>query len=497
LYKAGSSLLGSTTVNAFGTWSISSLTLNTSDVLTAYAKPSNKTLSLVSNSVTIAASAPSAPVISGSYVVGNTTISGTSGNGTVTVYVGGSPIGTVANASGNWTLSGISSTELYRGAKIYATNTASSIESSASNEATVTGVASFTITDENDSPLTQKISGDNFRIKIKAKDGNNGSGNDFTQYGNAVTLTSNMNVHTDNVSSKTFNSGVLNSTECNVTLLGKGTAVKIIVVNPNDPSAFGETTLDIIPAEWMGQASGDPTSIKAHNQSANWTHSRVPASGASIKFATNAVQDLTLQDNYSWGDVDFNGNDKHVVLGNFNLTVESFTNRTNNVVKTTGIGKLKIAVSAGQTVTFPVANAANNFILITNNAATEEEYSVRVLNTMYSAGTTGNEVSGARIGRTWDLHKESSNSSTNINIDFRFNNDEIIDYNGNSRFKMYHYTNGAWVVEKSAPNDSTSLSAKFNSYSGTFSPFGIGDGFGEALPVEMLYFNSLCKDKTS
>ncbi len=494
LYKAGTTLLGTASVTAFGTWSVSSLTLTTSDVLTAYAKATGKTLSSISNSVTVAASVPTAPILSGNYIVGNTSISGSGGNGTVTVYVGGAPIGTVTNASGNWTLSGLSSTELFRGAKIYATNTVSSIESPISNEVNVTGVASFVITDENDAPLTQKISGDNFRIKIKAKDGNNGAGNDFTQFGNNVTLTSSLNIHTDNVSSKNFNSGVLNSAESNVTLLGKGTAVKLIVVNPNDPSAYGETTVDIIPAEWMGQSLGDPTAIKAHNQSANWTHSRVPANGASIKFATNAVQDLTLQDNYTWGDVDFNGNDKHIILGNYNLTVESFTNRNNNVVKTTGAGKLKITVPAGQTVTYPVANAANNFLLITNNSASDEDYSVRVLNSMYSAGTSGNEVTGARIGRTWDLHKETSNAATNIDLDFRFNSNEVLDYNTNSRFKMYHYTNGAWVVEKALPNDSTSSSVKFNAYTGTFSPFGVGDEFGNPLPIELISFNSICKE---
>lgn len=492
LYKAGTTLLGSTSVTAFGTWSISNLTLAASDVLTSFAKASGKTLSLVSNNVTVASSTPSAPTVTGTYTVGNTSISGSGGNGTVTVYLGGSPIGTVNGASGNWTLNGISATELYRGAIVHATNTVSGIESSISNQVTVTGVASFVITDENDAPLTQKISGDSFRVKVKAKDGNNGSGNDFTSFGQAVTLTSALRVHSDNVSSQNFSSGVLNGSDKTITLLGKGNAIKLIVVNPNDPGAFGETTVDVVPAEWMGQASGDPTNIKAHNQSLNWTHNRVPVTGASIKFATNAVQDLTLQTDYTWSDVDFNGNDKHIVLGNYNLSVESFSNRNSNVVKTTGSGKLKMNVPSGQTVTFPVANAANNFILITNNASLDETYSVRVLNSMMAQGTTGTEVSGSRIGRVWDLHKETANEATNINIEFKFNNGEVIDYTTNARFKMYHYTNNQWVVEKAFPNDSTANAARFNNYTGTFSPFGVGDGIGNPLPVELTSFGSLC-----
>lgn len=494
LFKTGSTLMGTTTVTAFGTWTISGLSLTAADVLTSYAKASGKTLSSVSNSKTVASSAPSAPVVSGAYTVGNTSISGTGGNGTVTVYIGGSPIGTVAGASGSWTLSSIGATELYRGAIIHATNTVSNIESVISNQVTVTGVASFVITDENDSPLTEKISGDRFRIKVKAKDGNNGSGSDFTGYTSAVTLSSTTEINEETISNVNFNTGILTGISNTITLLGKGSGIKLIVVNPNDPSAYGETTVTIIPAEWMGQSSGDATTIKAHNQAANWTHNRVPVTGASIKFASNAVQDLTLQANYTWGDVDFNGNDKHIVLGNYNLTVESFTNRTNNVVKTTGTGKLKITVPSGQTVTYPIANASNNFMLITNNSDRDEDYSIRVLNGMYSAGTSGNNMSGARIGRTWDLHKETSNASTNINIEFRYNNGEVIDYLSNLRFKMYHYTNGAWVVEKSQSNDSTNYSARFDGYTGTFSPFGIGDGIGEALPVELTNISSTCKD---
>jgi hypothetical protein len=245
----------------------------------------------------------------------------------------------------------------------------------------------------------------------------------------------------------------------------------------------------------MGQTLGESTHIKAHNQAANWTHNRVPANGASIKFATNAVQDLTLQDNYILGEVDFNGNDKNIVIGNYNLNVESFKNRNTNIVKTTGTGKLKMKVLSGQTITFPIANATNNFLLITNNALTEEEYSVRVLNGVLAQGTIGSEASGSRINRTWDIHKESSNSSTNINLEYHYNDNEVLDYTGNERFKMYHYLNNQWVVEKAHPNDSSSNYVKFNNYTGTFSPFGIGDGIGGVLPVELTYLNSICIDK--
>ena len=85
LYKAGTTLLGTTTVNSFGNWSVAGLTLVTNDVLTAYAKATVKTLSSVSNSVTVAASVPTAPTVTAPITAGQTTISGTGGLGTITV----------------------------------------------------------------------------------------------------------------------------------------------------------------------------------------------------------------------------------------------------------------------------------------------------------------------------------------------------------------------------------------------------------------------------
>lgn len=241
LYKAGTTLIGTTTVSAYGTWSISGLTLASADVLTATAKASGKTLSATSNAVTVQASQPTAPSVTGPLYAGGTSISGTGGSGTVTVYIDGSPIGTTTGT--NWTLSGISSVQLYRGAVVTATNTVSSIESVLSNSVVVQGVVSFCITDLNGNPLTSKISEEQFGVKIVAMSGPNCTGSVYTNFNNTVTIGSPNSLLSGGGVSGTFVNGVLTTT---LAIGGSGSSVGISAVNTNDPTAYGSASIQVI-----------------------------------------------------------------------------------------------------------------------------------------------------------------------------------------------------------------------------------------------------------
>ena len=178
--------LGTATVDAFGNWSVSGLTLATGDVLTATAKASGELTSAASNSVTVAAGVPTAPTISTTPIIANqtATISGTGGLGTVTLYLDGSPWRTTTGSS--WSTTGYAVSDLSRGSVVTATNTVSGVESAASNSVTVTGVVSFEITGA-PSSIT---AGTPFPITITAKDGASGTGNTFTNFNGYVTLTS-------------------------------------------------------------------------------------------------------------------------------------------------------------------------------------------------------------------------------------------------------------------------------------------------------------------
>ncbi len=240
LYKAGTTLLGTTTVNSFGNWSIAGLTLATGDVLTAYAKATIKTLSAISNAVTVAASVPTAPTVTAPITAGQTTISGTGGLGTVTVYVDGSSIGTTTGAS--WTLSGIDPLYVYRGGVVTTTNTVSGVPSVSSNQVTIQGVVSFCITDASGNPITTKLSEDPFSIRITAMSGANCTGSVFTSFTGTITISSSNPMVSGGGTTASFVNGVLTTT---IAIGGSGNGVTINVVNTNDPTATGTTSLNV------------------------------------------------------------------------------------------------------------------------------------------------------------------------------------------------------------------------------------------------------------
>lgn len=243
LYKAGTTLLGTSTVTSYGTWTISSLTLASSDVLTAYAKANGKTLSAVSNAVTVAASAPGAPVITGSYQSGAASISGTGASGTVTVYVDGSVVGTVTT-TGAWTLSGIAAGQLYKGGVITAINTVSGISSVESNSVTIVGVNSFKITNTSDGTIGTQVAGVAFNVKFTAMDGLGGAGNLFSSFSGKVVVSSSSAALTGTGQSTAFSSGVFTPHSMNLTTAGSGKTITIVSVD--DPTAVGTATIAVI-----------------------------------------------------------------------------------------------------------------------------------------------------------------------------------------------------------------------------------------------------------
>ncbi|MDP3470501.1 MAG: MBG domain-containing protein, partial [Algoriphagus sp.] len=243
LYKAGTVLLGTTTVNAFGIWEITGLTLTAGDVLTSKADASGKSISDASPSVTVASGKPVAPTLSGPIMAGQTSLSGTGGNGVITVYIDGDAIGTTSGAS--WTLSGVNPLDIFKGAEIHATNTVSGVESDPSNIITATGVMSFNISEPDDTSIDNQVAGDPFFIKISAKDATLGTGNNVTTFNSKVTIASTSFMLIGGGVSPNFNSGILDN--FSVSLKTAGVNHKITAISAEDPTAFGEAILNIYP----------------------------------------------------------------------------------------------------------------------------------------------------------------------------------------------------------------------------------------------------------
>lgn len=265
LYKASTTLLGTTTVTSYNTWAVTGLTLNANDVLTATAKAAGKTLSPVSNSITVAASAPTAPAITGSYSAGATSVSGTGGLGTITVYIDGSPIGTTSGAS--WTLTGIGVGQLYKGAVITATNTLNNIQGPASAPVTVTGVNSFLITAQGGGNIANQMAGVPFNITVTAKDGASGTGNTVNTFTGTVVMSSSSASLAGTGATTAFSAGVL--TPHSMNLITAGTNKTILAVSTDDPTAVGNATVSLISPNVVSKlVLNAPADIVAGNRAA-------------------------------------------------------------------------------------------------------------------------------------------------------------------------------------------------------------------------------------
>lgn len=366
LYK-GATLLGLTTVDAYGNWSISGLTLTTGDVLTATAKASGETTSSSSGSITVAASAPTAPTISGaSYQAGASSISGTGGLGTgytLTVYVDGSSIGTISNVPASWTLSGIASGQLYKGAVITATNTnvGSGIESVLSNAVPVVGVASFCITDTSGNPITAKQSGETLNIKITAMDGANCTGNVFTGFNGTVVLSSTTSMLLGGGTTAVFVNGVLAS--YSVAMGTPATSVSLSAINSDDPSTKGTATFDVSAAVWKGTTSTD------FNTASNWTGSFVPLSGADISYDAAANNDCYLDQNRTVAGINFNNTTKKLNLNGKTLTINGAIsgNGVSSGLLTGGVSSSLVFTGTGNAGTFYMDQASLGTSNVLNN----------------------------------------------------------------------------------------------------------------------------------
>jgi len=396
IYKNGV-LLGTTTVTIFGTWQLTNQTLASNDVLTATAKAVGKSVSGNSNSVTVQASAPSPPTVTGSYVAGNTSVLGTGGNTLVKVYVDGAPIGTATPSSGNWTLSGLSSSELYRGAVIHATNVVNGIESAISNTVTVTGVVSYCITDEFGNALTDKYSGQSFNIKITAKSGSGCGAATFTSYQSNANLSSNKGFDPSGATSN-FTNGVL--TLNNVTLGGVGSAT-ITAINPDDPTVTGSATINLLnPAIWVGTLSTD------FNTAGNWLYNYVPGPNADIRFATtsldgvDAIRNCHLDTYRIIGNLDFKNSDYKFNLNGNKLQLRgqiTNSNSTSGSWMSNSTSELEVK-GYGNTGTLHFATGSEILNLTLNNTSSgaltlASPLSIRgVLNIANGAFTTGNEL---------------------------------------------------------------------------------------------------------
>jgi hypothetical protein len=308
LYKVGTPNVQIGTdaiVNSYGAWSVTGLTLVAADQLVAIARATGKNASGNSNTVTVGASTPAAPSITGTYTTGLTTINGALALAadSVIVYVDGARIGSKYTASsGVWSLTGISSSVLYKGARITAKNkTPGGIESASSNVVTVTGVNSFLITNTSDGAIGTQVAGTSFPIKIVAKDGvvasgANGTGTTVTSFTGQVVMTSSSDVTGGGGRTASFASGILGSHSMTLTTAGPGKTLTAVSVD--DPTATGTATVGVISAGAVNHLYLSAASDFQAGARTLYTVSRTDTWGNAV---TSGAQTVNLSSNGSTG----------------------------------------------------------------------------------------------------------------------------------------------------------------------------------------------------
>jgi len=219
----------------------------------------------------------------------------------------------------------------------------------------------------------------------------------------------------------------------------------------------------------------------------NWKCDEIPVSGGNVVINSTAPNDLILDQDHIVGYLHFNGSGRKVLPMTYILTASSVIGgNSSNYVQTTSTGKLKMNVSSGGTLTYVVGNSAYNPLSITNHNASADNFSVCVLDEMYTNGVNGTAYPSGRIMRTWDISKANPNTGLGVSFVFNWNNPEIYNL---SIPRMYHHNGVEWQMINGT-SSSTSNSLTFSNYTGTFSPFAISEQ--SVLPVTFLEFTAQC-----
>ncbi|MEY4003101.1 MAG: hypothetical protein RIT07_1143, partial [Bacteroidota bacterium] len=230
---------------------------------------------------------------------------------------------------------------------------------------------------------------------------------------------------------------------------------------------------------WTGETSN------ARALASNWSTNQIPSTGSSFSISPTATRNLVLNASITPARITFRGGNKQIETGNYDITTSSIENaNANNFIKTTGTGRLKMNISTGASTLFPVGKTAYNPVTITNKNASADDFSVLVADEVYENGSSGTIISTPRVTRTWNINKTNANSGSGVNFVFNWNSGET---SGTiTTAKLFHY--GTSWQKQTGTTSSTATSLTYTGYTGSFSPFAIGDDI-VMLPVQWLSFN--------
>lgn len=241
-------------------------------------------------------------------------------------------------------------------------------------------------------------------------------------------------------------------------------------------SAYGAITIfGTTVCRWDGGTSN------AWQTASNWCGG-VADNGLDVVISSSSGNSLVLDQSRIIGNLNFNGSNRTITIGNFNLTAASFTGaNASNYIKTTGTGVVKTNIGNISTTTLPVGKSTYNPLSITNNTGSSDYFSVRVFDQVYFTGYSGDTTRDGHVRRTWDIGKTNPNGGSGLNFVFNWNAGEAYNI---STATLFHF-DGAYWVKQNGTTTSNSTSLTYTGYTGTFSPFGIGNPL-TSLPVTII-----------
>jgi len=248
-------------------------------------------------------------------------------------------------------------------------------------------------------------------------------------------------------------------------------------------------------SQWIGGSN------KNWNNPSNWC-SGIPAdNGRMVDISTAAVNDIALDNNRRLATLNFNGSSRKILLGDYELSVDSIIGGDSlNYIRTNGNGRLKQSIGQGERRVFPVGNSSYNPVVIENNNAGDDVFSVLVVDSVRMNGLTGDAILTPHVNRIWDINK--LNPSNASGVDFTFSWSDTEETAPMSGYYLNHYEAGVgWEVPTitgvaSLDSADGERTLHLPGYTGFFSPFAVGDDPVIPLPVSLLYFRIQCDTYT-
>ncbi len=239
--------------------------------------------------------------------------------------------------------------------------------------------------------------------------------------------------------------------------------------------------------KWIGNTSTD------WGTASNWCGG-VADNAIDALITVGSTYDLVLDQNRSVGSLNFNGANHTITLNGATLTAsELIGGNASNRFITNGQGKIKVFVNQNDSVNFPVSNSSYNPVAIKNKTGYADYFSVRVFDDVYTDGYTGSTIASDHVNRTWDISKVNLNSGNGVDFTFNWNPGEttgIID-----QPTLNHHNGTSWEIGSGAGVGSNNQLV-WENYTGSFSPFAIGNNKTSALPITLDYFNGDCSAST-